>query len=75
MYAREKTRYMNEQFIEIFDLDLVTLPRDLPPWFIEQMQMLVCRSPWQPLSELLPHGRLPTPPGGGRAHRVKVRPG
>jgi hypothetical protein len=50
MYAREKTRYMNEQFIEIFDLDLVTLPRDLPPWFIEQMQMLVCWSPWQPLS-------------------------
>ena len=41
MYAREKSRYLNEQFIEIFDLDLVTLPRDLPPWFIEQMQMLV----------------------------------
>ena len=42
MYAREKSRYLNEQFIEIFDLDLVTLPRDLPPWFLEQMQMLVC---------------------------------
>lgn len=29
-----KTRFENEQFIELFDVDLVTLPRDLPDWFL-----------------------------------------
>ena len=32
---------MNEQFIELFDLDLVTLPANLPDWLIDQQQMLV----------------------------------
>lgn len=36
------TRYMNEQFIELFDIDLVTLPAKLPRWFIVQRQCLVC---------------------------------
>eukprot|EP00124_Ichthyophonus_hoferi_P000816 Ihof_evm2s34 gene=Ihof_evmTU2s34 len=40
MYAREKGRYMNVQFIEIFDLDLVTLPSNLPQWFLNQQKML-----------------------------------
>ncbi|KAF1783762.1 Protein-tyrosine phosphatase-like [Phytophthora cactorum] len=28
-----KTRFENEQFIELFDVDLVTLPQQLPSWF------------------------------------------
>ncbi|ORX56739.1 protein-tyrosine phosphatase [Hesseltinella vesiculosa] len=32
-FAGTKARYVNEQFIELFDLDLVTLPRTLPLWF------------------------------------------
>eukprot|EP00123_Amoebidium_parasiticum_P021196 comp63179_c0_seq1/m.47941 comp63179_c0_seq1/g.47941 ORF comp63179_c0_seq1/g.47941 comp63179_c0_seq1/m.47941 type:complete len:209 (-) comp63179_c0_seq1:105-731(-) len=40
MYAREKSRYMNVQFIEIFDLDLVTLPSSLPQWYLDQQKML-----------------------------------
>ncbi|KAL1920668.1 uncharacterized protein VTP21DRAFT_1045 [Calcarisporiella thermophila] len=39
-YAGSKARYVNEQFIELFDLDLVTLPRTLPPWLVEQRNML-----------------------------------
>jgi hypothetical protein len=31
-YAGSKARYLNEQFIELFDLDLVTLPQQLPDW-------------------------------------------
>ncbi|EFA74802.1 hypothetical protein PPL_11835 [Heterostelium album PN500] len=34
------TRYVNEQFIELFDVDLVTLPNRLPQWFIDQQKML-----------------------------------
>jgi hypothetical protein len=34
---------MNEQFIERFDLDLITLPETLPEWFITQRQMLVSK--------------------------------
>ncbi|ORE21656.1 protein-tyrosine phosphatase [Rhizopus microsporus] len=40
-YAGSKARYVNEQFIELFDLDLVTLPLHLPSWFIHQQKMLV----------------------------------
>ncbi|KAI8143532.1 protein-tyrosine phosphatase [Fennellomyces sp. T-0311] len=40
-YAGTKARYVNEQFIELFDLDLVTLPEDLPGWLIDQQDMLV----------------------------------
>ncbi|CAO3660835.1 unnamed protein product [Rhizopus stolonifer] len=39
-YAGSKARYVNEQFIELFDLDLVTLPLQLPLWFIKQQKML-----------------------------------
>lgn len=34
-------RVMNEQFIELFDTDLVTLPARLPHWFLIQRQCLV----------------------------------
>ncbi|KAF8927510.1 tyrosine phosphatase family-domain-containing protein [Dissophora ornata] len=38
-YAGNKARYVNEQFIELFDLDWITLPEYLPTWWIEQEQM------------------------------------
>jgi len=38
-YASSRARHMNEQFIELFDLDLVTLPANLPEWFIDQQRM------------------------------------
>eukprot|EP01104_Vermistella_antarctica_P004420 TRINITY_DN14876_c0_g1_i1.p1 TRINITY_DN14876_c0_g1~~TRINITY_DN14876_c0_g1_i1.p1 ORF type:complete len:218 (+),score=34.91 TRINITY_DN14876_c0_g1_i1:238-891(+) len=34
------THSLNEQFIELFDTDLVTLPRSLPQWFIDQRKMM-----------------------------------
>ena len=33
---RTKTRYVNENFIEFFDPDLINLPTDLPSWFVHQ---------------------------------------
>lgn len=33
------SRYTNEQFIELFDIDLVTLPAQLPAWFVEQERL------------------------------------
>lgn len=42
MYAQQSnTRYVNEVFIELFDVDLVTLPPNLPSWFVDQQQMMV----------------------------------
>ncbi|KAG9324243.1 hypothetical protein KVV02_002190 [Mortierella alpina] len=38
-YAGNKARYVNEQFIELFDIDWITLPETLPAWWIEQEQM------------------------------------
>ncbi|KAF9097045.1 hypothetical protein BGX27_001053 [Mortierella sp. AM989] len=38
-YAGSKARYVNEQFIELFDIDWITLPHCLPTWWIEQEQM------------------------------------
>ncbi|KAF9289508.1 hypothetical protein BGZ68_009198 [Mortierella alpina] len=38
-YAGNKARYVNEQFIELFDIDWITLPETLPSWWIEQEQM------------------------------------
>lgn len=38
-FAAAKTRYVNEQFIELFDIDLVTVPHDPPQWFAEQLDM------------------------------------
>lgn len=37
-FASSKARYVNEQFIELFDVDLVTLPEDLPDWFREHLE-------------------------------------
>jgi len=37
--GQRSTRYGDEQFIELFDVDLVTLPTNLPDWFIEQREM------------------------------------
>lgn len=39
-YAGSKARYVNEQFIELFDEDLVTLPPSLPDWFLDQRRMM-----------------------------------
>lgn len=41
LYAGKKSRYSNEQCIELFDVDLVTLPpkKYLPEWFSLQEQM------------------------------------
>lgn len=41
-YAGNKARYVNEQFIELFDIDWITLPASLPTWWIEQEAMWVC---------------------------------
>jgi hypothetical protein len=38
-YAGSKARYVNEQFIELFDVDWITLPGSPPAWWIEQEQM------------------------------------
>jgi len=38
--CHRSTRFGDEQFIELFDVDLVTLPHHLPDWFIEQRKML-----------------------------------
>lgn len=37
-FAASKTRYVNEQFIELFDIDLVTIPERPPMWFAEMME-------------------------------------
>lgn len=37
---RTKTRYVNENFIEFFDPDLINLPAELPQWFIAQRASL-----------------------------------
>lgn len=36
-----KTRFENEQFIELFDVDLVTLPQQLPDWFVLNQTLMV----------------------------------
>ncbi|KAJ3390149.1 tyrosine-protein phosphatase required for protection against superoxide stress (By similarity) [Lobulomyces angularis] len=35
-FAGTKSRYVNEQFIELFDLDLITVPKDPPFLLISQ---------------------------------------
>ncbi|KAE8967891.1 hypothetical protein PR003_g19234 [Phytophthora rubi] len=35
-----KTRFENEQFIELFDVDLVTLPQQLPSWFTVHQRLM-----------------------------------
>ncbi|KAJ3189377.1 hypothetical protein HDU85_003006 [Gaertneriomyces sp. JEL0708] len=39
-YAGSKARYLSEQFIELFDMDLVTIPREVPEWFQEGVRLL-----------------------------------
>ncbi|KAL6060379.1 Tyrosine-protein phosphatase OCA1 [Balamuthia mandrillaris] len=39
-FSGSSTRFANEQFIELFDVDLVTLPENLPWWFVEQQRMM-----------------------------------
>ena len=39
-FAGNRGRYVNEQFIELFDLDLITLPPNLPGWFKEHRRLL-----------------------------------
>ncbi|KAJ0401907.1 hypothetical protein P43SY_003524 [Pythium insidiosum] len=41
-----KTRFENEQFIELFDVDLVTLPQQLPEWFLLNQTMMVRPGAW-----------------------------
>lgn len=41
LYAQSKTRYANEQFIEMFDVDLVSLPSTAAPWLVETMALMV----------------------------------
>jgi len=38
--CHRSTRYGDQQFIELFDVDLVRLPENLPSWFIEQRKMM-----------------------------------
>ena len=40
LYAQSKTRYANEQFIEMFDVDLVSLPSTAAPWLVETMALM-----------------------------------
>lgn len=39
-YAGKLHRFVNEQFIELFDVDLVNLPPNIPSWFRTQKEML-----------------------------------
>lgn len=41
LFAASKTRYINEQFIEFFDIDLITIPplNDLPKWFRDHVEL------------------------------------
>eukprot|EP00127_Corallochytrium_limacisporum_P000722 Clim_evm8s25 gene=Clim_evmTU8s25 len=34
LYASHRGRYINEQFIELFDVDLVPVPEQRPSWFL-----------------------------------------
>ncbi|KAI9503152.1 hypothetical protein GGI25_001923 [Coemansia spiralis] len=38
-FAGGKGKYAQELFIELFDVDLVTLPKQLPEWFVEEKRM------------------------------------
>ncbi|KAJ3315338.1 hypothetical protein HDV04_003731 [Boothiomyces sp. JEL0838] len=39
-FAGNKARYLVEQFIELFDTELVVLPSNLPSWFTINLQLL-----------------------------------
>eukprot|EP00735_Rhodelphis_limneticus_P003937 TRINITY_DN15480_c0_g1::TRINITY_DN15480_c0_g1_i1::g.30568::m.30568 TRINITY_DN15480_c0_g1::TRINITY_DN15480_c0_g1_i1::g.30568 ORF type:complete len:282 (+),score=-7.65,sp/Q1ZXG8/D1060_DICDI/47.50/8e-45,Y_phosphatase2/PF03162.8/1.8e-42 TRINITY_DN15480_c0_g1_i1:138-983(+) len=40
IYASTKVWHVHEQFIELFDVDLVTLPKVLPEWYLWQCALL-----------------------------------
>jgi len=40
MRAFGSSHFSNEQFIELFDIDLITLPKHLPDWFISQQLLM-----------------------------------
>jgi hypothetical protein len=39
-YAGERARQSDEQFIELFDTDLIRIPSTLPSWFEQQLEEL-----------------------------------
>ncbi|KAJ7568522.1 hypothetical protein O6H91_01G036200 [Diphasiastrum complanatum] len=39
-YAGRKARYANEQFMELFDENLISLPKYIPAWLIDQQRMM-----------------------------------
>ncbi|XP_002988621.2 probable tyrosine-protein phosphatase DG1060 [Selaginella moellendorffii] len=39
-YAGNKAHYANEQFLELFDEDIVKLPSNLAPWFADQQRIM-----------------------------------
>eukprot|EP00698_Gefionella_okellyi_P022243 TRINITY_DN7344_c0_g1_i1.p2 TRINITY_DN7344_c0_g1~~TRINITY_DN7344_c0_g1_i1.p2 ORF type:complete len:125 (+),score=15.86 TRINITY_DN7344_c0_g1_i1:420-794(+) len=39
-HAGNRCQFETEQFIELFDADLVTLPQTLPAWFLAQRQLM-----------------------------------
>jgi hypothetical protein len=40
LYAAPSPRLGVEQFVELWDCDLLTLPDELPPWFVHQSELL-----------------------------------
>jgi hypothetical protein len=40
MYAEEKARYTNEQFIEVFDVDLINISQDPPNFILTEMDLV-----------------------------------
>lgn len=55
-FAASNTRYANEQFIELYDIDLVTIPENPPTWFAEQLQ--IEREERDEFNDLSAQGRL-----------------
>ncbi|KXN68131.1 hypothetical protein CONCODRAFT_72464 [Conidiobolus coronatus NRRL 28638] len=39
-YSGSKSRRVIEQFIELFDLDLINLPQNLPDWYLYHLKLL-----------------------------------
>lgn len=59
-FAGNNSRHINQQFIEMFDTDLVTLPTpqscNLPQWFVEHKEMM--KQEEQEYEEMMKHLRL-----------------
>lgn len=69
-FAGTKTRHVHEQMIELFDTDLVVIPRENPSWYTAQLQMQIDDdekfAEYQNAGRLSPSGMLcaPISPGG-----------